>query len=194
MAIVFNETELPGVYEIVPDRFGDSRGYFSEVFKKEAFEDQGIFIDWVQDNQSLSAEKGVLRGLHYQRPPVAQDKLVRVVRGAILDVAVDIRSGSPTYKKWVACTLTADKGNQLLVPKGFAHGFLTLEPNTEVLYKVSDRYSPDHDASIRFDDPEISVDWQLEGAAPVLSQKDAHALPLAAHDTGFTYVPGDTAK
>lgn len=192
MAITFTKTELPGVIEIVPDRFDDGRGYFSEVYKRQDFADFGLDLDWVQDNQSLSAQKGVLRGLHFQRPPMAQDKLVRVIKGAVLDIAVDIRKGSPFYAKWVGRVLTADRGNQLLVPKGFAHGFVTLEANTEVLYKVSEKYSPQHDAAIRFDDPTIGVDWQLGGRAPVLSTKDAAAGYLGDEDTGFDYQPEET--
>ena len=133
---------LAGVVEIDLDRFGDARGFFSETWNAARFRDAGIDIDWVQDNHSLSVAPLVLRGLHYQMPPMAQDKLVRVVRGAIFDVAVDIRHGSPDFGKWVATELSSEKWNQILVPKGFAHGFLTLQPDTEVIYKVSAPYSP----------------------------------------------------
>jgi dTDP-4-dehydrorhamnose 3,5-epimerase len=151
--------ELPEVLEITPRRFGDDRGFFSETYNLERFKEAGIDLVFVQDNHSYSAAKGILRGLHYQLEPRAQDKLVRVVKGAILDVAVDIRRSSPTFGKWVALEITAEKGNQILVPKGFAHGFLTIEPHTEVIYKVTDVYSPSHDRSIRFDDPSIGIDW-----------------------------------
>lgn len=189
MAFTFSQTELPGVVEVVPDRFGDDRGFFSEVFSRKAFELNGIALEWVQDNQSLSRQRNVLRGLHFQRPPMAQDKLVRVVRGSILDVAVDIRRGSPSFGRWVSRVISTGKWNQLLVPKGFAHGFLTLEPDTEVLYKVSQFYSPEHDNSIRYDDPDIGIDWQLGDTAPVLSDKDANARRLKDMDTGFVYQP-----
>jgi dTDP-4-dehydrorhamnose 3,5-epimerase len=142
----------------------------------------------VQDNQSYSAEKHVLRGLHFQVSPVAQDKLIRVLRGSIFDVAVDIRSGSPTYGKWVSCVLSAAKFNQLLVPKGFAHGFLTLEPDVEVLYKVSAPYSPQCDRGIAWNDPAIGIDWPLKpGEQPVLSGKDAAAPKLAEIAAGIMF-------
>jgi dTDP-4-dehydrorhamnose 3,5-epimerase len=166
------ELELPGVYEIIPQKFGDDRGFFSETFSQAKFQEHGLPLIWVQDNHSHSAPVGVLRGLHYQAPPVAQDKLVRVVRGAILDVAVDIRHGSPHFGKWVALEVSAKRWNQILVPKGFAHGFITLEPDTEVAYKVTAPYSPAHDRGIRWDDPSIGVKWPLHGRDPVLSGKD----------------------
>lgn len=169
--------DLAGVFEIVPDRHGDDRGFFSEVWSADALASAGIALDFVQDNHSFSVEAGVLRGLHYQEPPFAQAKLVRVVRGAIFDVAVDIRHGSPTFGRWVSLTISASAWNQILVPEGFAHGFLTLEPNTEVLYKVSAPYSPAHDRAIRFDDPVIGINWPLHGLSPILSAKD-RAAPL----------------
>ena len=132
-----NDLGLGGVLEIIPRKFGDARGFFSETWQRQRFADAGATIDWMQDNQSFSAEPGTLRGLHFQVAPFAQDKLIRVLRGSIFDVAVDIRSGSPTYGKWVSKILSAETFNQLLIPKGFAHGFLTLEPDVEVLYKVS---------------------------------------------------------
>ena len=171
--------ELDGVIEIVPKKFGDARGFFSETYSQKRLAEAGIDIDWVQDNQSFSAEKGVLRGLHFQLAPFAQDKLIRVLRGSIFDVAVDLRKASPTYGKWVSSVLSAEAWNQLLVPKGFAHGFVTLEPNVEVLYKVSAPYSPEHDRGIRWNDPAIGVAWPLEGREPVLSGKDAAAPYLA---------------
>jgi dTDP-4-dehydrorhamnose 3,5-epimerase len=171
--------ELDGVIEIVPKKFGDARGFFSETYSQKRLAEAGIDIDWVQDNQSFSAEKGVLRGLHFQLAPFAQDKLIRVLRGSIFDVAVDLRKASPTYGKWVSSVLSAEAWNQLLVPKGFAHGFVTLEPNVEVLYKVSAPYSPEHDRGIRWNDPAIGVAWPLESREPVLSGKDAAAPYLA---------------
>lgn len=179
--------ELPDVLEIVPPRFADHRGFFSETYSELKFRDSGIALNWVQDNHSLSRAKGVLRGLHYQMPPVAQDKLVRVIRGSIFDVAVDIRHGSPTFGKWVSLVVSAESWNQILVPKGFAHGFITLEPDTEVVYKVSAPYSPAHDRSTRFDDPEIGIAWPDTGNAPVLSEKDAKAPLLRDVDTGFRF-------
>ncbi|NTS30897.1 dTDP-4-dehydrorhamnose 3,5-epimerase [Phyllobacterium sp. BT25] len=177
---------LDGVLEIAPKRFGDDRGFFSETYNAALFKDAGIDLVFVQDNHSLSVAKGVLRGLHYQLPPKAQDKLVRVVRGSIIDVAVDIRKGSPTFGKWVALELSAAKWNQILVPKGFAHGFMTLEENTEVVYKVTDYYSPAHDRSIRFDDPEIGIDWPIATDLIQLSDKDRAAPRLADAET-FIY-------
>jgi dTDP-4-dehydrorhamnose 3,5-epimerase len=170
---------LDGVFEIVPRKFGDDRGFFSETYKVSALAEAGINLNFVQDNHSFSAAKSVVRGLHYQLPPFAQDKLVRVVRGAILDVAVDIRKSSPTFGKWVALEVSAEKWNQILVPKGFAHGFMTLVENTEVIYKVTDYYSPEHDRSIRFDDPAIGIEWPLPTSSVQLSDKDQKAPLLA---------------
>ncbi|WP_294644467.1 dTDP-4-dehydrorhamnose 3,5-epimerase [uncultured Aureimonas sp.] len=184
--------DIPEVLEIVPRRFGDDRGFFSETFNRARLGENGVEIDWMQDNQSYSAEAYTLRGLHYQEPPFAQDKLVRVLRGRVLDVAVDIRLGSPTFRQWVALELSADAFNQILVPAGFAHGFLTLEPDTEVFYKVSAPYSGAHDRSIRFDDPDIAIDWPLGGRHPVLSAKDEAAPRLADIETPFRF--GENAK
>ncbi|WP_319496823.1 dTDP-4-dehydrorhamnose 3,5-epimerase [uncultured Cohaesibacter sp.] len=178
---------LDGVVEIVPKQFGDDRGFFSETYNAKAMKEVGIDIDFVQDNHSLSVHKGVLRGLHFQTPPFAQDKLVRVVRGAVYDVIVDLRKGSPTFAKWVGVEVSAKKWNQVLIPKGFGHGFLTLEPNTEFLYKVSNYYSKDCDRSVRFDDPAIGVEWPISGDALTLSDKDRNAPLLAETDTGFVY-------
>lgn len=171
---------IDGVLEIVPKRHGDARGFFIETYNAERFSQAGIDLRFVQDNHSYSAAAGVLRGLHYQLAPRAQDKLVRVIRGGILDVAVDIRRGSKTFGKWIALELSADRGNQILVPKGFAHGFVTLVPDTEVLYKVTDTYSPEHDRSIRFDDPAIGIEWPSMAGGFQLSDKDLKAPPLAA--------------
>lgn len=176
--------ELPELIEITPTRFDDQRGFFSEVWSKPRFAQAGINANFVQDNVSVSRLKGVLRGLHFQAPPAAQAKLVRVSRGAIFDVAVDIRRFSPTFGRWAGVTLSAEKWNQLFIPEGFAHGFVTLEDDTEVSYKVSALYSPAHDHSIRFDDPAIGIDWPLAGDA-LLSDKDAAAPLLADVETGF---------
>lgn len=175
------------VLEIVPRKFGDERGFFAETFNRERLRASGVDKDWMQDNQSFSAEAFTLRGLHYQEPPFAQDKLVRVLRGRILDVAVDIRRGSPTFGKWVALELSAESFNQILVPVGFAHGFLTLVPETEVFYKVSAPYSGQHDRSIRFDDPDFGIDWPLAGRAPILSAKDETAPFFRDIETPFVH-------
>jgi len=169
---------LEGVLEIVPKRHGDARGFFVETYNAERFSQAGIDLVFVQDNHSYSAAAGVLRGLHYQLAPRAQDKLLRVIRGSVLDVAVDIRRGSKTFGRWVAHEISAEKGNQILVPKGFAHGFVTLVPDTEVLYKVTDTYSPEHDRSIRFDDPDIGIEWPSVAGGFQLSDKDLKAPTL----------------
>ncbi|RUW43735.1 MULTISPECIES: dTDP-4-dehydrorhamnose 3,5-epimerase [unclassified Mesorhizobium] len=170
---------IDGVLEIVPKRHGDARGFFMETYNAERFSQAGIDLTFVQDNHSYSAAPGVLRGLHYQLAPRAQDKLLRVIRGSILDIAVDIRRASKTFGKWVALEVSAEKGNQILVPKGFAHGFVTLVPDTEVLYKVTDTYSPEHDRSIRFDDPAIGIEWPSLADGFQLSDKDLKAPTLA---------------
>ncbi len=180
-------TQIPDVLIVQPKRFGDHRGYFSETFKLAALSDAGIDLNWVQDNESLSAEVGTIRGLHFQSPPHAQDKLVRCVQGALLDVAVDIRKGSPTYGQHVAVELSAENGLQLLVPAGFAHGFATLLPNTLVQYKVTDVYAPDCDAGIAWDDPELGIDWQTDAEKAVLSDKDRKHPTLADFDSPFAY-------
>ncbi|MDI6026618.1 dTDP-4-dehydrorhamnose 3,5-epimerase [Corticibacterium sp. UT-5YL-CI-8] len=174
---------LNGVFEIVPKKFGDDRGFFSETYNGKSLKEAGIDLTFVQDNHSYSAAKGVLRGLHYQLPDMAQDKLVRVIKGAILDVAVDIRKSSPTYGQWISLEVSAEKWNQILVPKGFAHGFVTLVPDTEVIYKVTELYSPAHDRSIRFDDPQIGIEWPLPASELQLSAKDSAAPFLAAAET-----------
>ena len=173
------QLDLEGVFEVLPPRFGDERGFFSETYNGRHLAEAGLSLEFVQDNHSLSAKAGVLRGLHYQLNPHAQDKLLRVVRGAIFDVAVDIRRSSPTFGKWVGLEISADKWNQILVPAGFAHGFVTLEPDTVVVYKVTDTYSPAHDRAIRFDDPAIGIRWPVETGGLVLSDKDRNAPLLA---------------
>jgi len=176
---------LGGVFEIRPARIEDSRGFFSETWSTERMVEAGFDIKFVQDNHSLSAAKGVLRGLHFQLPPAAQHKLIRVSRGSVFDVAVDIRRKSPTFGQWVGAILSADLWNQLLVPPGFAHGFLTLEEQTEVQYKVSAPYRPDLDRAIRFDDPAIGIDWPIAKDQIQLSDKDRNAPLLSDVETGF---------
>jgi dTDP-4-dehydrorhamnose 3,5-epimerase len=170
---------LEGVLEIVPCKFGDARGFLSETYNRDSFRAAGLDIDFVQDNHSHSAAKGVLRGLHYQLPPSAQDKLVRVVRGSIFDVVVDIRKSSPSFGKWVGLEVSAGAWNQIFVPKGFAHGFVTLEADTEVIYKVSNLYAPKLDRAIRYDDPEIGIDWPISASSVQVSDKDRAAPRLA---------------
>ncbi|MBN9049904.1 MAG: dTDP-4-dehydrorhamnose 3,5-epimerase [Rhizobiales bacterium] len=172
MSLEVISLKIPDVKLIVPKKHGDARGFFSETYNKTTFAAHGINLDFVQDNQSFSAQAGTLRGLHYQSPPFAQDKLVRVVRGKILDVAVDIRRGSPTFGKWVAAEISAEKWNQILVPAGFAHGVCTLEPDTELLYKVTNFYSAQHDFGIRWNDPALGIDWPFSEKDMVLSDKD----------------------
>lgn len=176
---------LDGLLEIHPRRFADDRGFFSETWNDAVWREAGIDTEWVQDNHSLSRPKGTLRGLHFQAPPAAQAKLVRVSRGSAFDVAVDLRPTSPTYRQWAGVTLSADAWNQLLIPEGFAHGFLTLEPDTEVQYKASAPYAPAQDRAIRFDDPELAIDWPLGDADYVISDKDRAAPLLANVETGF---------
>ena len=171
------QTPLPDVLIVTPRRFGDARGWFSETWNAARMAEAGLDLPWVQHNHSLSAAKGTLRGLHFQSPPRAQDKLVRCTAGAILDVAVDIRTGSPNYGRWVGVKLSAENGRQLFVPKGFLHGFLTLTDGAEVQYKCTDIYSPDHDGAVRWDDPALGIDWGI--ATPILSDKDARAPLLA---------------
>jgi dTDP-4-dehydrorhamnose 3,5-epimerase len=183
----FRRLAIPDVIEITPSRHGDQRGWFSEVHKRSAFEAEGIAIDWIQDNQSFSALAGTVRGLHFQAPPVAQAKLVRVLRGAVFDVAVDIRKGSPSYGQWVGVELLTGQLNQLLVPAGFAHGFMTLTRDTEVLYKVSAPYSKAHEGAIRWNDPALAIAWPELGSDPVLSDKDREAPLLAEFDSPFSF-------
>lgn len=175
---------IPGPVLVTPRRFGDARGWFSETFNRVVWRAAGLdWPDFVQDNHSFSAPRHTLRGLHYQRPPHAQDKLVRASRGAVLDVAVDARKDSPFYGQHVAVELSADTGAQLYVPKGFLHGFLTLTEDAEVQYKCTDIYAPDCDGGVRWDS--AGIDWGTD--APVLSDKDAHAIPFSEFVTPFTY-------
>jgi dTDP-4-dehydrorhamnose 3,5-epimerase len=166
------ETEIPDVKILQPNKIGDHRGFFSETFNARLLKEAGLVFEFVQDNHSLSANRGVVRGLHFQLPPFAQDKLVRVVRGGILDVAVDIRRNSPTFGRHITAVITAENWKQILVPIGFAHGFVTLEDNTEVIYKVTNLYSPQHDRGLRWNDPALGIDWGIEEAKATLSDKD----------------------
>ena len=170
---------------LILGKYGDHRGFFSEVYNKRALAEAGIDIEFVQDNHSLSAEKGTVRGLHFQTPPFAQDKLVRVVRGAVFDVAVDLRRESPTYGRHVSMVLSAETWNQILVPIGFAHGFMTLEPDTEVVYKVSGYYAPDHDKGLLWNDPALGIAWPIPEARAILSDKDRRQPRLAELVTPF---------
>ncbi|NJD23996.1 MAG: dTDP-4-dehydrorhamnose 3,5-epimerase [Betaproteobacteria bacterium] len=176
-------TVIPDLLLIEPNVFGDARGFFFESFNARAFaEATGLDVSFVQDNHSKSA-KNVLRGLHYQLPPRAQGKLVRVVQGEVFDVAVDIRKGSKTFGQWVGEILSAENKKQFWVPPGFAHGFLTLSETAEFLYKTTDYYSPEHERCIRWDDPEIAIKWPLTVARPILAAKDAAAPPLPAAES-----------
>ena len=170
------ETGIPEIKILEPKKFGDERGFFSETYNSAALSAAGIDENFVQDNHSLSREVGVVRGLHFQTPPHAQAKLLRVVRGAVFDVVVDLRRDSPTYKQHVSWVISAEDWNQIFVPVGFAHGFCTLEPDTEVLYKVSALYAPDHEGGIQWNDPDLGIDWPVDPAKAVLSGKD-RALP-----------------
>jgi dTDP-4-dehydrorhamnose 3,5-epimerase len=182
---------IPDVLLLTPKKFDDGRGFFMETYSRRTMAGLGIDIEFVQDNQSLSQDMGVVRGLHYQLPPKAQDKLVRVLKGRILDVAVDIRTGSPHFGKHVAVELTADDGTWVFVPKGFAHGFMTLAPDTEILYKVSDFYAPEHDRGIHWVDPDIAIDWPLaaigDAASAILSEKDRKLPALREIGNAFEY-------
>lgn len=179
------ETRLSGVKILTPRRFGDARGFFSESWNKQAMAEHGLHYDFVQDNHSVSAAVGTIRGLHFQAPPHAQDKLVRCGRGALFDVAVDIRAGSPSYGQWVGVELSFANGRQLLVPAGFLHGFATREPDTEIIYKCTDYYAPDCDGAVRWDS--AGIDWDLGGTEPVLSEKDAVAPAFSSFVSPFVF-------
>ena len=190
-------TALPGVLILTPRRFGDARGFFAETWNKARLAEAGIEVDFVQDNHSLSAAPGTVRGLHFQAPPHAQVKLVRCGRGRLLDVAVDIRVGSPTYGRSVAVELSAENGRQLLVPEGFAHGFCTREPDTEIVYKCSDYYAPAAEGALNWSDPALGIDWGIDWGInggiegePILSEKDAAAPTLAELKSPFRWDAG----
>jgi dTDP-4-dehydrorhamnose 3,5-epimerase len=185
---MFQRLVIPEVFTYTPKRYGDARGQFAETFNRALLEPMTGPLEWVQDNHSVSA-KGVLRGLHFQAPPFAQDKLVRCVRGAVLDVAVDLRHGSPTFGAHVTANLSAENGVQIFVPKGFAHGFLALENDVEVIYKVSAYYNAPSEGGVRWDDPELGIDWGVAPHTVVLSPKDEAAPSLANAPVVFRY-PG----
>ena len=176
-------TAIEGVYVIEPVVFGDPRGFFMESWSKRGFEEAGLYFDFVQDNHSSSTVKGTLRGIHFQRGERSQAKLVRCVKGAVLDVAVDLRPESPTYQQWVAVELSAENKKQLLIPRRFGHGFVTLTDEVEFLYKADNFYAPDYEGSIRWNDPELNIDWGVEN--PVLSPKDQKAPLLMEAVTDF---------
>ena len=177
---------IPAVKLVTPKRFGDHRGFFEETYNRDQFVSAGINTVFVQDNHSMSSEMGTVRGLHFQAPPSAQAKLVRCGRGRLFDVAVDIRKGSPTFGQWVGEELSFENGRMLLVPAGFAHGFMTLEPDTEIVYKCSDTYAPKTEGAVRWDDPEIGIEWPLKPAEIKISDKDAVALHLSEQESPFT--------
>jgi len=178
-------TQLPDVLILKPRRFGDDRGWFCETWNAGRMREHGLDLAFVQDNHSFSADVGTLRGLHYQSPPRAQDKLVRCSRGAIRDVVVDARNGSPTFGKWIAIEISAEDGRQILVPKGFLHGFVTTTPDTEVQYKVTDLYDPECDGSVAWDS--LDIDWGLDGSRPILSNKDVVAPDFSDWHSPFDY-------
>ena len=173
------DTAIPELKVFVPERFGDARGSFSETYNRRTLASVGIELDFVQDNQAFSAARGTVRGLHYQLPPMAQDKLVRILRGAIFDVTVDIRRTSPTFGQHVSMVLDAAGAKQLFIPAGFAHGYCTLEPDTEVFYKTSNYYSPEHERSILWNDPAMGIDWPINPEDALLSEKDSKAPRFA---------------
>lgn len=179
------KTALVDVVVLKPDCFGDPRGWFMESWSKKKMEQAGLYYDFVQDNHSFSATKGTLRGLHYQKGDSCQAKLVRCSKGSVLDVAVDLRKGSPTYKKWVSVELSAENKQQLLIPRGFAHGFVTLTPDVEFLYKADNYYDHSAEGSILWNDPELNINWEV--TTPILSKKDAAAPLLCESDADFMY-------
>lgn len=183
----FAPLAIPGPVLVRPRRFGDDRGYFMETYSREAFAAAGIAPDFIQDNQSLSAQAGTVRGLHYQAAPAAQAKLVRVLKGAIFDVAVDLRRGSPHYGRWCGVVLNADGAEQLFVPRGFAHGFCTLELGTEVAYKVDAPYAPQSEGGLLWADPALAIDWPVVAGAATLSEKDAKLPGFAGFASPFAY-------
>lgn len=183
-----SQTKLAGVLLVEPRVFGDNRGWFMESYSASKLKKLGIATRFIQDNHSYSAERGTLRGLHCQMAPKAQTKLVRCTRGAILDVVVDVRAGSPTYRQWIGVRLDADNRRQLYIPKGLLHGFITLVDDVEIEYKVDVDYSPAHDRCVRFDDPALAIDWEI--ANPILSDKDRNAPSLQESDVHFAYKEG----
>jgi dTDP-4-dehydrorhamnose 3,5-epimerase len=179
MSVTVETLAIPDVKIIRPKKHGDARGFFSETFSQKALSTAGIDLTFVQDNHAFSAAKGTVRGLHFQTPPFSQDKLIRVTRGSIFDVAVDLRRGSPTYGRHVSAVISAEEWNQILIPTGFAHGLLTLEPDTEVLYKVTNYYSPAHDLGLLWNDPALGIAWPVAETDAILSAKDKTQPRLA---------------
>lgn len=194
MNFAIERLEIEGLLLVHSKRFDDLRGHFVETWSRDAFQRLGIELNFVQDNQSLSARRGTVRGLHFQLPPFAQAKLVRVLNGAVFDVAVDLRCGSPHYGRWCGTKLAADRPQQLYVPKGFAHGFVTLEPDTVVAYKVDSSYAPHCDAGIHWQDPDIGIEWPLDTADAVLSPKDSSLPPFATFSSPFLWEKADRTK
>ena len=187
MNLLVESLSIPEIRIVKPKKFSDGRGFFSEIYSQLAFSEAGVPTTFVQDNQSFSAENNTVRGLHFQTAPYAQDKLVRVVQGAIFDVAVDIRTGSPTFGKYVSTVISYVNWNQVFVPAGFAHGFMTLEPNTEVIYKVSNYYAPDHEKGLLWNDPALGIDWPSAANRAILSAKDKVLPRLADMPVYFRY-------
>ena len=181
------QTKISGVYILTPKRHGDNRGFFSECWNSQTYADHGIEIGFVQDNHSFNHEAGVIRGMHCQSPPHSQIKLVRCGHGLLYDVVVDVRVGSPTYGEWIGIELSFENSRQLLVSHGCLHGFMTLKPNTEIIYKCSDYYAPETESSVRFDDPDIGIEWPLSGVTPILSDKDKFAPLLKDFESPFTF-------
>lgn len=179
--------ELSGLILLRPQRFSDARGYFAETYHEKAFQAAGVTARFVQDNQSYSAKRATIRGLHFQLPPAAQAKLVRVLQGSVYDVAIDLRVGSPTYGSWIGETLTADRGEQLFVPRGFGHGFCTLQPETIVAYKVDEFYAPASDSGLIWDDPTLAIEWPIASGEAVLSDKDLKLGRFADFVSPFRY-------
>jgi dTDP-4-dehydrorhamnose 3,5-epimerase len=179
------KTEVLDVYILEPKVFGDARGWFMESWSKKTMEEAGLKYEFVQDNHSFSSQKGTLRGLHYQKGDAAQAKLVRCAKGSVLDVAVDMREGSPTYKKWVAVELSKENGRQLLIPRGFLHGFITLTDDVEFLYKADNYYNLDADRNIIWNEKELQINWGIDN--PIVSDKDARAPKLCESDIKFKY-------
>lgn len=185
MSLHVEALDIPDVKILTPARFSDARGFFSETYNAERFKAAGIDADFIQDNHSYSAAKGTVRGLHFQAPPYAQAKLVRVIKGAIVDVAVDVRKGSPTFGKWVKAELSAENGKQMFVPRGFLHGFATLLADTEIIYKVDAHYSSAQDGAVLWDDKELAIEWRVDPMAVIVSEKDKQALPFRDFQSPF---------
>ena len=185
--MLIEQTPISGLVILTPRRFGDNRGFFAETWNRRTLADAGLTLpEFVQDNHSFSAARGTVRGLHYQAPPHGQGKLVRCARGRLFDVAVDARRGSPTFGRWFGAELSFENGRQLWIPVGFLHGFATLEPDTEIAYKCTDHYAPEAEGSVHFADPDLGIEWPLDLAAAVVSDKDAQAVTFADWTSRFT--------